>query len=100
MSFLVRLFRFVVWVVILSWGVSALTRLVRWMAGNRAQESDQGRGGQDIMPRRLVRDPICGTHIAESLAIPLRDRGELVHFCSTRCRDEYARTIQIRAANE
>jgi len=41
------------------------------------------------MARRLVRDPACGAHVAEVLAIPLREGGELLHFCSIACRDEY-----------
>jgi YHS domain-containing protein len=41
------------------------------------------------MARRLVRDPVCGAHVAEVLAIPLREGGDLLHFCSTACRDEY-----------
>jgi YHS domain-containing protein len=36
-----------------------------------------------------VRDPVCGMHVAEVLAVPLRESGELVHFCSTACRDKY-----------
>ena len=41
------------------------------------------------MARRLVRDPVCGAHVAEVLAIPLREGGDLLHFCSIVCRDEY-----------
>ncbi len=41
------------------------------------------------MARRLVRDPVCGAHVAEVLSIPLREGGELLHFCSTACRDQY-----------
>jgi YHS domain-containing protein len=42
------------------------------------------------MSRRLVRDPVCGAHVAEVLAIPLREGGELLHFCSVTCRDNYS----------
>jgi hypothetical protein len=38
-------------------------------------------------------------HLAETLAIPFRDRGELVHFCSAECRDKYAKGSLQRAAN-
>jgi len=41
------------------------------------------------MSRRLVRDPVCGAHVAEVLAIPLREGDELLHFCSVACRDNY-----------
>jgi hypothetical protein len=30
--------------------------------------------------------------VAEVLAIPLREGGELMHFCSTQCRDQYLLT--------
>jgi YHS domain-containing protein len=43
------------------------------------------------MSRRLVRDPVCGAHVAEVLAIPLREGGEVLHFCSIACRDEHLR---------
>jgi YHS domain-containing protein len=52
-----------------------------------------------LAARRLVRDPVCGTHVAEVLAIPLREGGELVHFCSAACRDKYVNDTQRLAAN-
>ncbi|HZV60240.1 MAG TPA: hypothetical protein VFF42_07855, partial [Candidatus Eremiobacteraceae bacterium] len=53
--------------------------------------------GQGV--RLLVRDPICGVHIAEVLAIPLRENGELLHFCSLACRDAYLNSSHKLAAN-
>ena len=49
--------------------------------------------------RRLVRDPVCGTHVAEEVSIPLREGSELVHFCSTACRDAYTGSVRQFAAN-
>jgi len=49
--------------------------------------------------RRLVRDPVCGVHIAEERAIPLRLGDELLYFCSVACRDQYASGNQKFAAN-
>ena len=49
--------------------------------------------------RLLVRDPVCGVHIAEVLAIPLRENGELLHFCSLSCRDAYLNSSRKLAAN-
>src|SRR6267142_814784 len=48
---------------------------------------------------RLVRDPICGMHVDETLSIPFRDEGELLHFCSLACRDAYAESTKKFAAN-
>ena len=58
-----------------------------------------GDASEGLATRRLVRDPVCGMHVAEELAIPLRDSGQLVHFCSAACRDEYASKTQRKAAN-
>ncbi len=72
-----------------------LRRLVAWMLrGGTAAQPSQGvevAGGFEAagMAQRLVRDPVCGAHVAEVLAIPLREGGELLHFCSIACRDEY-----------
>jgi len=52
-----------------------------------------------VTARRLVRDPVCEMHVAEVLAVPLRESGELVHFCSTGCRDKYVSGTQKLAAN-
>ena len=52
-----------------------------------------------IAARRLVRDPVCGMHVDETLSIPLREAGELVHFCSVACRDAYAGETKKYAAN-
>lgn len=81
-----------------------LGRAVRWLL--RAVLNSHGRresappGGQPAASsRRLVRDPVCGVHIAEERAIPLRIRGELVHFCSVTCRDQYVASVEKFAAN-
>jgi hypothetical protein len=39
-------------------------------------------------------------HVDETLSIPLREGGELFHFCSPACRDAYAVTVRKFAANE
>jgi hypothetical protein len=104
MNFLARMLRFVFWLVIVSWGVALLRRIVAWMLHGA---TNNGRQSADVAPtaqipgtaRRLVRDPVCGVHIAEVLAIPLREGSELVHFCSTACRDKYAGSERKLAAN-
>ena len=37
----------------------------------------------------LKRDPVCGTFVAEGTSVTKRVNGELLHFCSTACRDKY-----------
>jgi len=95
MSFISRVIRFLFWLLVLSWGVALLRRLVAWMLrggspeapteGVQVASSPEAAG----MARRLVRDPVCGAHVAEVLSTPLREGGELLHFCSTACRDQY-----------
>jgi hypothetical protein len=115
MDFLGRIFRFLFWLLILSWSVALLRRVLAGMLrGAMPAQPDQNatgsRAGAGVGPvsgdsqigvtaRRLVRDPVCGTHVAEVLAVPLRESGELVHFCSVACRDKYVSSTQRMAAN-
>jgi len=49
-----------------------------------------GRGGHtEKAVAKLVRDPQCGTYVSETSAIATRHGGEVLHFCSDKCRDEY-----------
>jgi YHS domain-containing protein len=95
MSFISRVIRFLFWLLVLSWSVALLRRLVAWMlrgggAAPPTQDVETSGNAEGVgMARRLVRDPVCGAHVAEVLAIPLREGGELLHFCSVACRDEY-----------
>jgi hypothetical protein len=104
MNFLVRILRFVFWLVIVSWSVALLRRIVGWMlrgATNDREQSTAVTPAAEVpgTARKLVRDPVCGVHLAEVLAIPLREGGELVHFCSTACRDQYLGSTRKFAAN-
>jgi len=117
MSFLGKALRFLIWVLIVSWSAALLRRLVRWMlreamppqmdrtaagsgtgvgagAGSGADNAQDG-----LAARKLVRDPVCGMHVAEELSIPLREGAELLHFCSKECRDKYVKSVQRKAAN-
>jgi YHS domain-containing protein len=111
MDFLTRIFRFLFWLLIVSWSVALLRRVLGWMvrgampAQTERDSADAGAGAESsgapsgVAARRLVRDPVCGMHVAEVLAVPLRESGELVHFCSVACRDKYVNATQRMAAN-
>ncbi len=99
MTFIVRLLRFLFWVVVLSWSVALLRRLVRRMGQGAAISQAPVDVAADTKARKLVRDPVCGMHIAEVLALPLRQDGELLHFCSAACRDKYLGETRKIAAN-
>ena len=112
---LARIFRFLFWLLIVSWSVALLRRVLAWMVrGAMPAQTEQGAASSSagagvgsaagdsqngVAARRLVRDPVCGMHVAEVLAVPLRESGELVHFCSTACRDKYVNSTQRMAAN-
>jgi YHS domain-containing protein len=111
-DFLARIFRFLFWLLIVSWSVALLRRvLARMLRGAMPAQTEQGSAAgagvgaasgdtqSGVAARRLVRDPVCGMHVAEVLAVPLRESGELVHFCSTACRDKYVNSTQRMAAN-
>ena len=103
MSLISRIMRFLFWVLVLSWILSLLRRAVAWMLRGTAappQSANASSTNQDAeMARRLVRDPVCGLHVAEVLSIPLREGGEVLHFCSVACRDQYVARTKKFAAN-
>ena len=104
MTFLARIARFLFWLLVASWAAWLLRSFVGWMlrnaatAGQTSAEASPPMDGRQL-GRRLVRDPICGMHVDETLSIPFRDEGELLYFCSPACRDAYAESTKKFAAN-
>jgi len=39
----------------------------------------------------LKKDPVCGTYVSTSSSLTRTVNGELVHFCSQACSDQYSR---------
>jgi len=105
MGFIGRLISFVFWVLIVSWVIRLVGRLFSaGLAGSGHRDgAPRARGdvGQDAAPgsKRLVRDPICGMHMAEELALPLIANSETYYFCSQECRAKYENSVLRRAAN-
>ena len=104
MAFLARVARFLFWLLVVSWSVWLLRRIFARVLQNAApapqHQSEISTGAQTPgAARRLVRDPVCGMHVDETLSIPLREGGELLHFCSIACRDAYAGGTKKFAAN-
>ena len=89
MAFIVRLLRFLFWVVIVSWSISLLRRLVAGMGGATMNRKDPLDVPSDGVARKLVRDPVCGMHLAENLAIAEQSSGSPVYFCSEECRNKF-----------
>lgn len=98
--------RFLFLVVVAVWIFALLRRVVAWFLramvnapARREGSAERGSAPGIEGSRRLVRDPVCGVHVAEYRAIPLREGGELVHFCSTACREQYVGSQKKLAAN-
>ncbi len=93
MTFLARIVRFLFWLLVISWGAWLLRRVFGSLLQNAAkpQQGANASGEQETpkLTRRLVRDPVCGMHLDETLSIPMREGEELLHFCSIACRDAY-----------
>jgi hypothetical protein len=107
MTFLSRILRFLFWLLVVSWGVRLVRRVVdeRLRCPRQARDPrhrevpGQDRGQAVGITGRLVRDPVCSTHVAEAAAIPLWDGAEVRHFCSIACRDKYMGNALRFAAN-
>ncbi len=50
------------------------------------------RAESETAATKLVKDPVCGTHVSPSSAVRLSAGGHTHYFCSEHCRDQYRRT--------
>ena len=95
--------RFLIWLFVLCLTIALLRRAVVWVLRGFVNSLTRREAAPDqqhtVGSRRLVRDPVCGVHVAEERAIPLRTGDEVLHFCSAACRDQYAANEQKVAAN-
>ena len=99
MGIIASFFRFVFWVLVLSWSISLVKRFFAWFLGDAALKQTQRPEQEVPRNKRLVRDPVCGMHVSEDLAIAVRTGSEVMHFCSLECRDKYLGGSQKMAAN-
>jgi YHS domain-containing protein len=99
MEILGRIFRFLFWLLVLSWGISLLKRLFSAQPHEDGPTEENQTMPEEPAGRKLVRDPVCGMHVAEELAISVPTANEPVHFCSVECRDRYLQETQKLAAN-
>jgi YHS domain-containing protein len=92
MNFIALLVRFLLWLVASDW-----RRMIERSLGAKPNE-ESGPGGTRATHQKLVRDPVCGMHVAASLALSLREGTETVFFCSSACLESYrARTRRFAA---
>jgi len=95
MGLLGRILKFLFWVLVVSWVLRLLGRVIG--AGAARYSGPPGEAGPSGASKRLVRDPVCGLHMAEELALPLQADGETLHFCSEECRSRF-RSSMTRAS--
>jgi YHS domain-containing protein len=89
MTFIGRMLRYLFWVVVVSWSVAILRRIVGRMISGGDQPNQQVNVPDQAANTKLVRDPVCGMHVAQGLALPLKQGAETLHFCSAECREKY-----------
>ncbi|HUL35335.1 MAG TPA: YHS domain-containing protein [Candidatus Eisenbacteria bacterium] len=89
MTFIGRILRFLFWVLIVSWSISLLRRLLTSFGQAGTNRNEPLDVPSNTVARKLVRDPVCGMHLAEGLAIVERSGGQAVYFCSEECRNRF-----------
>src|SRR5215469_10253465 len=104
MTFLSRIVRFLFWLLVVSWGMWLVRRLFGLLLQTTTASPEQAaKGTASSQPpraaRRLVRDPVCGMYVDETLSIPMREGDEWLHFCSIACRDAYVVSSKKFAAS-
>ena len=99
MGFFGRLIRLVFWVLIASWLIKLVGRLFRGSNQPAARGGSSARADDPaVRGKRLVKDPVCGMHLAEELSLPISVNGETQYFCSEECRSKYENSVLRRAA--
>jgi len=89
MSVLAGLLRFLVWVVVVVWVVSLIRRLFRELSAGQKRSNRDIDVPSDAITQKLVRDPVCGMHLAPGLALVAKKGGETFYFYSDECRKKY-----------
>jgi len=95
-GFLGRIFQFLIWLLLLSWLLWLVRRV---FAGSRESRSRQSQAPPGSEPKRLFRDPVCGTHVSTEISFSLEDSGQVIHFCSASCREKYQSASRRAAGN-
>jgi len=63
-----------------------------WRVVDGIMEGITGASGRpQPRPVKLVRDPVCGTHVPVNASVALTVDGTTHYFCSEACRDRFRR---------
>jgi YHS domain-containing protein len=99
MSFIARMLKYVFWLLVVSWAAAILQRIVGRMAGGPVAPRPDLEVPNNSVNQKLVRDPVCGMHVAQGLALPAKAGAETLYFCSAECRDKYFNGMQKISAS-
>lgn len=86
MVLLLRVFILVLLLFLLRYLFQSLITRARVALFGRAAASDPP---HKVITGRARKDPICGTYVAEELAIKATAAGQVHYFCSPECRDRF-----------
>ena len=83
------LFRFIALLVFFAVIRYVIVTVARFFS--QAMSSTPADSATDAAPVRgeLKKDPVCGTFVSTGSSVKQMVNGELVHFCSTTCRDKF-----------
>jgi YHS domain-containing protein len=99
MTFIARMLKYLFWLLVVGWSAALLQKIVGKMAGGGTERQPSVRVPGDRANQKLVRDPVCGMHVAEGLALPLEQGTEILHFCSDECRRKFLSGTQKLSAS-
>ena len=61
-----------------------------WRVVDRIIEGTTGKQKPEIKSgMKLMRDPVCGTHVVAGTSLSFTTSGSTYYFCSEKCRNEY-----------
>lgn len=93
-----RFFRYIFWVL----ATATIAWAIRKVFAQAARQS--GAASRPIDPsapiekaKRLFRDPVCGTYVAEDLGYSLMQGRENLHFCSRDCMEHFRAGSRLAA---
>ena len=85
------LFRFLALVVFFAVIRYVVVTVARFFTQVMRSDSPPANASAGATPLRgeLKKDPVCGTFVSTGTSVKQMVNGELVHFCSTTCRDKF-----------
>jgi YHS domain-containing protein len=89
MTFLGRFLIFVLVVLLVSWAIWLVRRVRFWMRYFTGRPARAARPTAERPEVALRRDPVCGTYVSPEISFTLEQAGQVHHFCSAECREQF-----------